>query len=284
MKSVVVEASTVAKAIELAWQKAEKPEEFFIRILQEHHAGFLGFGAQKAKIVFFFKNKQKTDALFPVVLKQQEYINLFKNDKLKVPSQINVIDHELNKNISLGQKKKPYPSHKQNHQARQATQEPKTQYNQIPQQKNTQPNAQLQTTKTQIKIELPNKPVIKQEQTVKKNIKDIKIQKTPMSQAPKIEKPKEQVKTQITTTKSMTNAVIPQPTSPLAPTFDKSYSEHSKAMTDKTTDKQTSTPRVIQKLKRRPLTGADQGVSGITRSSREKTLVVATTPTNKSDK
>ena len=28
MKSVVVEGSTVAKAIELAWLKAEKPEEF----------------------------------------------------------------------------------------------------------------------------------------------------------------------------------------------------------------------------------------------------------------
>jgi hypothetical protein len=34
MKSVVVEASTLAKAIETAWLKAEKPEEFFIRVLQ----------------------------------------------------------------------------------------------------------------------------------------------------------------------------------------------------------------------------------------------------------
>src|SRR3990167_7298225 len=106
MKSVVVEASTVAKAIELAWQKAGKPEEFFIRILQEHTSGFLGFGAQKAKIVFFFKNVQKSDSLFPVVLKQKEYATLFSNDKLKAPSQLNVVDSELNKNVSLGQKKK----------------------------------------------------------------------------------------------------------------------------------------------------------------------------------
>ena len=49
MKSVVVEASTVAKAIESAWLKAGKPEEYFIRVLQEHTSGFLGFGAVKAK-------------------------------------------------------------------------------------------------------------------------------------------------------------------------------------------------------------------------------------------
>jgi len=55
MKSVVVEASTVAKAIEIAWLKAEKPEEFFIRILQEHQVGFLGFGAQKQKSFYFLK-------------------------------------------------------------------------------------------------------------------------------------------------------------------------------------------------------------------------------------
>ena len=71
MKSVVVEGSTVAKAIESAWLKAEKPEEFFVRVLQEHSSGFLGFGGQKAKVVLFFKNNHKSDSLFPTVLKQK---------------------------------------------------------------------------------------------------------------------------------------------------------------------------------------------------------------------
>jgi hypothetical protein len=116
MKSVVVEASTVAKAIETAWLKAEKPEEFFIRVLQEHQSGFLGFGAQKAKIVLFFKNLHKSDALFPIVLKQKEYISFFGNNNLKTPTEINVIDTELNKNVSLGgghQKKKQHNNNQQ---------------------------------------------------------------------------------------------------------------------------------------------------------------------------
>lgn len=115
MKSVVVEASTVAKAIETAWLKAEKPEEFFIRVLQQHHTGFFGFGSKKAKIVLFFKNTRKSDSLFPVVLKQKEYTNFFGNFNLKAPAELNVVDHELNKNIVLGgQKKKPH--HQQNNQ------------------------------------------------------------------------------------------------------------------------------------------------------------------------
>jgi len=115
MKSVVVEASTVAKAIELAWQKAEKPEEFFIRILQEHNSGFLGFGAQKAKIALFFKNTSKSDSLFPVVLKQKEYDNLFNNSKLQTPVNLNSVDDQLNKNMSVGQhqKKKHNNQHNQ---------------------------------------------------------------------------------------------------------------------------------------------------------------------------
>lgn len=117
MKSVVVEASTVAKAIETAWLKAGKPEEFFIRVLQEHSSGFLGFGALKAKVVFFFKNSQKSDSLFPVVLKQKEYSSFFGNLNLKVPSEQNSIDHELNKNvIAHGQQSKKKQHGNQNNQ------------------------------------------------------------------------------------------------------------------------------------------------------------------------
>ena len=116
MKSVVVEASTVAKAIESAWLKADKPEEFFIRVLQEHTAGFFGFGAQKAKIVLFFKNSQKSDSLFPIVLKQKEYTNFFGNSHLKAPQSLNVVDNDLNKSVVLGSQHKKKPHNNQNNQ------------------------------------------------------------------------------------------------------------------------------------------------------------------------
>lgn len=126
MKSVVVEASTVAKAIEIAWLKADRPEEFFIRVLQEHSSGFLGFGAQKAKVVFFFKNSQKSDSLFPVVVKQKEYSSFFGNFNLKVPTEMNVVDNELNKNVSLGgqqHKKKPHNNNQNNQKPKHSNQQ-----------------------------------------------------------------------------------------------------------------------------------------------------------------
>lgn len=128
MKSVVVQGSTVAKAIEAAWMKAGKPEEYFIRVLQEHTSGFFGFGGQKAKVVLFFKNTHKSDSLIPTVLKQKEYANFFGNKHLKNPTQLDVIDQELNKNVVIGhtQKKKqhrPQDSNNQNQQKKQVVQQ-----------------------------------------------------------------------------------------------------------------------------------------------------------------
>ena len=257
MKSVVVEASTVAKAIELAWQKAEKPEEFFIRILQEHSSGFLGFGAQKAKIVFFFKNSQKSDSLFPVVLKQKEYANLFDNDKLKAPSQLNVVDNELNKNISLGQKKKQHPLQQQskqkqsqpNHHApRPAHQDAKPQHqNQAAPIKHPQHvKPQLHINKAQVKLELPVKPVVKQELAQNKEVVEKKIQ---VQQAPKI-------------------APIPKAVAPfLQKRVEVVVPQAPVTQLNSTSVVQSAAPRVIPKMKRRPLVGEDQGVSGITRST-----------------
>ena len=264
MKSVVVEASTVAKAIELAWQKAAKPEEFFIRILQEHTSGFLGFGAQKAKIVFFFKNSQKSDSLFPTVLKQKEYASLFHNDKLKAPSQLNVIDNELNKNVALGQKKKQHPN-KQNHQARQATPDAKPHHSQATPVKNQQQiKPQFNTIKTQVKIELPVKSVAKQEPSVKKDevVKKPQIQAPKAPQAPKVVQTPKVVASQLPVVNKVEEFVMPQSVEV------KSVGEVVKVQPlAASVATSTTAPRVITKLKRRPLTGVDQGVSGITRSS-----------------
>lgn len=266
MKSVVVEASTVAKAIELAWQKAEKPEEFFIRILQEHSSGFLGFGSKKAKIVFFFKNAQKSDSLFPVILKQKEYANLFDNDKLKAPSQINVIDNDLNKNVSLGQKKKQHP-HQQAKQKqpahqtpRQATPDAKPQFkNQVTPIKHQQVKHVQHENKTQVKIELPLKQVVKQEKVVPKElvVKKTSVQTLFVDQAATskvAQAPKVLVSTPVV--KKIVEVVTPQVISALV----QSVAEVAPVV------------RVIPKMKRRPLVGADQGVSGITRSTNSSSL------------
>lgn len=256
MKSVVVEASTVAKAIELAWQKAEKPEEFFIRILQEHSSGFLGFGAQKAKIVFFFKNSKKSDSLFPVVLKQKEYANLFDNDKLKAPSQLNVIDSELNKNIGLSQKKKhfssPVPQAKQKqvqpsrssnldnkpHQHKQNLQNQTVSHVKNQHQVKPQP----QVNKTQVSLQLP----VKQEVVIQKpvHVKKIEIQSPQVKQAHKTVQVSKVVEPQ--------QEVVAQKVEAVA------------------TPQVISAPKIVLKMKRRPLVGADQGVSGITRSVQKK--------------
>jgi predicted RNA-binding protein Jag len=163
MKSVVVEASTVAKAIETAWLKADKPEEFFTKVLQEHTSGFLGFGAQKAKIVFFFKNSQKSDSLFPVILKQKEYASFFGNSHLKTPQSLNLIDTELNKNVDLGGQHKKKPHNNQSNK-----QSPK---------QNNNTSAHGKTTENQV----GNKPVLHKVPHADKNlqsqgVKQINIQ------------------------------------------------------------------------------------------------------------
>lgn len=56
IKSVIEEASSLEKAIELGWIKAGKPKEFSVKIFQEPVKNFLGISKQTAKIGLFFKD------------------------------------------------------------------------------------------------------------------------------------------------------------------------------------------------------------------------------------
>jgi len=58
MRSVVEEASSVAKAIEKAWQSAGKPEEFSVKVFQQATRNFLGFTSKLAKVGIFFTAPQ----------------------------------------------------------------------------------------------------------------------------------------------------------------------------------------------------------------------------------
>lgn len=55
MKSIMQEASSIAKAIEQAWMTAGQPAEFTIKVLEEPQKNFIGFTTRSAKIALFFE-------------------------------------------------------------------------------------------------------------------------------------------------------------------------------------------------------------------------------------
>lgn len=54
MKSIIQEASSIAKAIEEGWTKAQKPQQFSVKILEEAEKNFLGLTRKSAKVAIFF--------------------------------------------------------------------------------------------------------------------------------------------------------------------------------------------------------------------------------------
>ncbi len=61
MKSIVQEASTIAKAIEQAWKTAGSPQDFSVKILEQPIYNFLGLTKRSAKIAFLFESEPKRD-------------------------------------------------------------------------------------------------------------------------------------------------------------------------------------------------------------------------------
>jgi len=65
MKSIITEASSIAKAIEQSWKKTGKPQNFSVKVLEEEEKNFLGMTKKPAKIAFFFEEttiqRKKTD-------------------------------------------------------------------------------------------------------------------------------------------------------------------------------------------------------------------------------
>ncbi len=57
MKSIMQEASSISKAIDLAWNRAGKPAQFSIKILEEPERNMFGLVKKSAKIAFFFDEK-----------------------------------------------------------------------------------------------------------------------------------------------------------------------------------------------------------------------------------
>jgi len=58
MKSIIQEASSIAKAVEEGWIKAQKPQQFSVKILEEAEKNFIGFTTKSAKVAIFFDEPQ----------------------------------------------------------------------------------------------------------------------------------------------------------------------------------------------------------------------------------
>lgn len=61
MKSLVQEATTIQKAIENAWHKANKPATFHVKVLEEPERNFLGMVTRSAKIAITFEQKTQQE-------------------------------------------------------------------------------------------------------------------------------------------------------------------------------------------------------------------------------
>jgi len=58
MRSLVYEAARIEKAISEAWQKAGKPQQFQVKVLEEPERNFLGMVTRSAKVALFFQQDQ----------------------------------------------------------------------------------------------------------------------------------------------------------------------------------------------------------------------------------
>ena len=54
MKSNIEQASSIMKAIEKAWNQAEKPKEFSIKVFEQEERNFFGMSTKPAKVGIFF--------------------------------------------------------------------------------------------------------------------------------------------------------------------------------------------------------------------------------------
>ena len=121
MKSVIAQGATIAKAIEEALKKADMPQEFFVKLLEDAQAGFLGFGGRKAKIALFFKKEVAVTKGDPV-LSQESYDQLFDNPELQ---------KQIDNQQRLDQQKPSQPIEKSSHSTNQQNQPKNIQPNQV---------------------------------------------------------------------------------------------------------------------------------------------------------
>jgi predicted RNA-binding protein Jag len=62
MKSIMEEASSISKAIDLAWNRAGKPAQFSVKVLEEPERNLFGLTVKSAKIALFFEERRTSES------------------------------------------------------------------------------------------------------------------------------------------------------------------------------------------------------------------------------
>lgn len=152
MKSVIQEASTIAKAIEQGWQKADCPEEFTVKIFEIPQKNFLGFSKNNAKVGIFFQGKKLHNKSQTRQKKQTQPQNKqTKQTQTNKPSLSQTVAAQFptNKNETSQRHIKPKEQHKQPTQQRTVDKQPKQirKANNLPTEKKESPKAENGWTK-----------------------------------------------------------------------------------------------------------------------------------------
>lgn len=93
MKSILQEASSIAKAIEQGWVKAGKPQEFSIKILEEPQHNFIGITTRSAKVALFF-NEKPVKPEFTAKPKTKGYRAEMQQQQQPREQQVEAVEHE----------------------------------------------------------------------------------------------------------------------------------------------------------------------------------------------
>ena len=72
MKSIIEQASSIMKAIEKAWNQAEKPKEFSIKVFEQEERNFFGMSTKPAKVGIFFGGDKTATHEKPTFKPRQE--------------------------------------------------------------------------------------------------------------------------------------------------------------------------------------------------------------------
>lgn len=87
MKSMLQEASTIAKAVEQGWQEAGQPQEFSVKVLELPQRNFIGLTVRSAKIAFMFNGApQKSVSESSPRAQQKQFTPREKRDQHAAPA------------------------------------------------------------------------------------------------------------------------------------------------------------------------------------------------------
>jgi hypothetical protein len=106
MKSIIHEASSIAKAVEQGWIKAGKPQEFSVKVFEDAEKNFFGFTTKQAKVAIFFKDVNEGNRNIRSHHYQQKIEKSKEDNIVKNVSQINTRSDSTEKKTNYVQRRR----------------------------------------------------------------------------------------------------------------------------------------------------------------------------------